>query len=507
MEKEKGVYHKSVRGGTWFLFGSILQKILNIAPFFILARLLVPEDYGVITVIFMLTSALDRFATPGFGTALLQRKGSVDEYINTVWTYDLVKSFFIAGIIFVFGDLVGNFFHVQPEYELIIKLSGILTIITALSNPRQLYFFKELEFKKIFIRDLVGQIAYILTALVWALFINATAWALFFGYIARYVVSAFVTYLLLPILPKLSFKFRKLKDLFGYGKWIYGQQVMDYFLGFLDNILVGRLLGQNALGLYSRARDLPTTISWPLLNIMSKISFSAYSKLQDEKEKIRQGFLKSLDLLLFVTVPFSLLLLVEGGSIVSVFLGEKWMTIVLPLKILAVANIFSSLTIMQKPIFNAIGKPKINFQINILQLIIFSIAIFVGVYYRALPGVAMALTLGWIILFSYAVFKMYAILKIGWQELRPILIPSFLATVIVFCFAFLGKSYMHNNFNDSVILIWVVFLGLLYLAIVLFVSKKIKAGPWYTIKSVLQEVGFLKFVSREKNEMTEKEMF
>ena len=170
------------------------------------------------------------------------------------------------------------------------------------------------------------------------------------------------------------------------------------FIGFSYNILVGRLLGQQELGLYSRARDLPTTVSWPLLNVLNKIAFSAYSKLQDQKEKIQEGFLKSLDILLLVTIPFSLLLLVEGGSIVSVLLGANWMSIILPLKILAVANIFSALVMMQRPIFNAIGRPEINVHANILQIVIFGVFIYLGIHYRGLPGGAFAVTVGWMIM-------------------------------------------------------------------------------------------------------------
>jgi len=495
---EEGVYHKSVHGGKWFLLGNVLQKILNIVPFLILARILFPQDYGIIAVVFMFTSVLDKFSTPGFGSALLQRKESIDEYIDTVWTYDLIKSIIIAGIIFVFGGLVGAFFHVPSEYVLIIKLSGILTIITAISNPRQLYFFKNLDFKKVFIRDLVGQAVYIIVALVVALFISASAWALFFGYVARYLSGMVVTYVFLPSLPKLSFKFSKLRDLIGYGKWIYGQQILDYLLGFLDNILVGRLLGQRELGLYSRARDLPTTVSWPLLNVMNKIAFPAYSKLQDQKEKIQEGFLKSLDVLLLVAIPFSLLLLVEGGSIVSVLLGANWMSIVLPLKILAVANIFSALVMMQRPIFNAIGKPEINVHINILQLVIFSITIFLGIRWMALPGAAIAVTLGWVILLVYSITRMRPILRIGWDRLLPIAIPSVVATTIIFTLAVLGRIYLHQNFNDIIILVWVAFLGILYLLIAMFVSKKIGNGLWYTIMAILNEIGFFKLLKSSK---------
>jgi O-antigen/teichoic acid export membrane protein len=238
-----------------------LQKIINIAPFLILARILLPKDYGVISIVFMFTSVLSRFATPGFGSALLQREGDVEEYIDVVWTYDLMKSFAIALVIFFLGGWGAEFFHVAPEYVMIVRLSGVLPLITSLSNPRQCIF-KNLEFKKIFIRDLVGQAVYVVVALIIALFISATAWALFLGHLALYISGAIITYILLPSMPRLSFKFSKLRDLMGYGKWIYGQQVLDYLLGFLDNILVGRMLGQSALGTYSRARDLPTIVSY-----------------------------------------------------------------------------------------------------------------------------------------------------------------------------------------------------------------------------------------------------
>lgn len=503
MEKEndnqqKGVYHKSVHGGKWVLFGNVLQKIINIAPFLILARLLLPKDYGVIAIIFMFTNVLSRFATPGFGAALLQREGDIEEYINVVWTYDLIKSMAIALIIFFLGGWGADFFHVAPEYVMIVKLSGVLPLITSLSNPRQMYFFKNLEFKKIFIRDLIGQIVYVVVALVIALFISATAWALFFGYIALYISGAIITYILHPSIPKLSFKFFKLRDLMDYGKWIYGQQILDYLLGFLDNILVGRMLGQTELGLYSRARDLPTTVSYPLLNIINKISFSAYAKLQNEINKIQEGFLKSLDLLLLVTIPFSLLFLVEGGSIVTLILGSKWIAIILPLKILAAANIFSSLVAMQRPIFNAIGHPEINVYVNIVQIAVFSVSIYLGIHYRGLPGGAMAVMLGWMIVLAYVIIRLRPILRIGWQRLWPIIISSGAASIVLLVLAIIGRVYFYQYLGGFMILFWAAFLGCLYLFVALFASKKMGAGSWFTVYAILNEIGIFKFIKRLK---------
>ncbi len=486
--QERGVYHKSIHGGKWFLFGNILQKIMGVIPFLILARILLPEDYGVITVVFTVTSFLDRLATPGFGTALLQKKGSVEEYLDIVWTYDLVKSVGIGALIFMSGDLASSFFHVSGSYELIIRLSGLFPILTALSNSRQIYFFKELHFRKVFIRDIAAQGAYIIVALSFALFVHASAWALFLGYVGRYIVGMIMSYVLYPAIPRLSFKFGKLRDLMEYGKWIYGQNLLEYVLGFLDTIFIGRLLGQRELGLYSRARDLPTTISWPLLNIMNKIAFSAYAKIQDELDKVQQGLLKSLDVLLFAMVPFSLLLVLEGGSIVTVLLGKNWLSIVLPLKILAVGNIWFALITMLKPIFNAIGKPEIHFRLTLFQLVLSPPLIVLGIHLHALPGAALGVSLMWLCLSLYAIAKARPIFRIGLDRLWPLTTSLLTGSIATGLVALLFREQAHAFLPGAWVLLWVIFLGGLFTAISLFVSFRMKEGPWYTLRSIWGEL-------------------
>lgn len=492
MLPEKGVYHKSIQAGKWFVLGTLCQKLINLAPFFVLARLLRPEDYGVIAVVFMIIGFLDRFSTPGFSSALMQKQTQTEYYLNTMWTYELLKAAAIAIFLYASGGILGNFFHIHESQILLIQLSGILPFISALSNPKQFYFFSELDGRKIFWRDTIGQVAYLVISISIAYTISPTAWALFFGYIGRYIVSAGMSYVLAPAWPRLSFAFKRLRQLIPYGKWIYGQSVLDYLLGFVDNFLIGRFLGTEGLGLYTRARDLPTTISSPLVGIMTKVSFPAYAKIQDDHSKIKLGFLRSLDVLLPLNILFSLLLALEGGAIVTAFLGVKWFGIVLPLKILAVANIFSAFVMMVKPVFNALNRPQVNVTLGLMQLVLSALGIWVGVLWFGILGAAAAVLIVWFVLWIFSILAMRQVIAVSRKELFPVLGSVAVAGSAVFFLDFLLRSYFHQFNNAWLIIIWVTILTMIYVFLIIVGSKYYHAGPWLTFKSILIEVGILR---------------
>lgn len=483
------IYQRSVKGGSWYIAGTVLQKALNVVPFLILARLLAPQDYGIITVVFTLTSFLERIATPGFGAALLQTRENVERHLDTVWTFDLIKAVMIALIIYyIGGPFASQFFHVEPRYEPIIAWSGILVMLSALSNSRQIYFFKELNFFKVFLRDTVGQIAYLAAAVGFALWVSASAWALFVGYVAKYVSGVIMSYALYPVWPRLSFAFRRLKELLAYSKWVYGHDLLEYVLAFLDTTLIGRLLGLRDLGLYTRARDLPATFTWPILSIIDKVGFSTYAVIQDRMDKIRSGFLRSLDILVLVSVPVALVLLLEGGSLVEIVLGRGWIGIVLPLKILAVGNLFLGLVTLVKPIFNAIGRPGLTVGMGVVQLVLSVVGIFGGIKWFGLYGAAIGTVAAWAGLFLYTSVIASRILQVPKKRLIPPVLSAVAGAIVTVAVAAGLRGFVHTSANPGFLLAWAAALGCLAVAVMLAVSRSLGEGPWRTIRSAWSAV-------------------
>ena len=485
---EGSVYSKTIHSGKWFLIGSVLQKTIHFFGFVILARLLLPSDYGVIAIVFLVTSSIDFFLAPGFGTALLQKKHDIEHYLDTVWTFDLLKAILIAGVILFSGGYIADFFKIS-DYRTLISLSGIFVLLTAGSNRKQIYFFRDLQYKQIFLRDMVSQFAYVVCSVLWALFVEASVMALFIGQLARYISSFFMSYTLYPNIPRLNFHFSKLRDLFQYSKWIYAQNLINYFSNSLDKILIGRLLNSADLGYYSRAKDIPAMFVTPISDIFKKIGFSAFAKIQGEFDKVRLGFMKSLDIVTLVSVPMSLLFALEGGVLVETVLGGKWLLLVIPLKIIAFGYIFWSVTNLVKSLFNAIGKPKIVFRLSLLQLIITPALVYYGVTASGLKGAAVSVVIVWFMIFLYSMVVAKASLHISFTQLMPTGVTIGTASVAILVADVLARDYVHTHFGAPLQLLWIASLALLFMIVLWIVSRAYSTGPWYTLKSVCQELG------------------
>ena len=187
--KDTGTLSRSIHSGKWMMISMVIQKVLTLATFFVLARFLKPVDYGIIAILLMVTAVTNRLTSHGLSAALLQRGGDIDPYVDLIWTINIFKSLSLAVLIFFIAGPVSVFFNI-PQSLPLLRLGGLLLIFPSLSNARQVYLFTNLDFKKIFWRDLSGQISYSVVSIIWALFISANAWALLAGQFSRVFVSS-----------------------------------------------------------------------------------------------------------------------------------------------------------------------------------------------------------------------------------------------------------------------------------------------------------------------------
>lgn len=484
-----GVLHRSIQSGKWFLIGVFATKLINLVTFFILARLLVPGDYGVLAVTMFMVGVLDKLTDPGFGDALIQRKDSIEEYIDTFWTFDLIRYNLLALGLFLFGGIIANFFHLNASQAMVVRLGGLLLSISSFGNPRLIRFFRGLQYQKILIRDIASQIALGGTAILAAVFVSASSWALFIGQVGMYLMGLTFSYLLLPVRPRLNFSFGKLRTLFGFGKWIYGQNLLDYIFLYFDKLFIGRMLDPNTLGVYSKAKDLGSVASGTIQSLIGKIGFPALSQVQHKMDKIQEGFLKSLDVLLLVAVPAGLLLALQGGVIVSFVLGDRWIALTLILKLFALGNIIMAVNGIFFTIFAALGRPDINFGLHGLQFILTVPFTWLGFRLYGTTGLAVAVILTWAIVFVVLWIKARKVFRLGMSSIRPALWSVGAASVAVFFLDLAFRESVLGMGNLWIGMGWVAMLGLAYLGVLCGVSRMQGAGPWYTATSVAKELG------------------
>lgn len=484
-----GLYTRAFKGAQWLLLDNIIQKVLNILTFLILARFLQPSDYGIIAVLFMVTGFFDMVTAPGFEKALLQRPREVAAaYLDAAWTFNLLKSFGLSLGIFLAAPFIARLFHIE-NFTNVIQIGAWLIFISSLGNGHQIYFFKDFEYHKIFLRDILSQIGYIAVAFLWIIFIEASVWGLLAGHITRYFVSVVITYVLSSGRSHLSFQFQKLKDLLGYSKWAMGQNIVGYILGILESVYVARMLDSARLGLYTKARDLSFSLVSPFFTIINKVGFSAYAEIQDENAKLQDNFLRTLDIMLGLTIPIFFLFLAEGGLIVNTLLGSQWTGIVIPLKILAASTIFSSIATVTKPIFDGIGRPDITLKLNVFQLLISIPLIFFGIKFLGVNGVAWAVALIWIVLAIISLVCIKSILKLGGTLFLPTLLTlggALGATLVVALPIYTTQSKYQDN--PLIVSAWLVLLGIVYFLSIKIIGQRFTRGPWQTWLQMWREL-------------------
>ena len=485
--QQLGVFSRSIHSGKWMAVSMVSQRVLGLATFFVLARFLKPADYGIIAIILMVTAVADRLTSHGLSTALIQQGGDMDSYLDSIWTIDVLKSLALAVLIFFAAGPVSAFFDI-PQALPLLRLGGFLIVLPTLSNVRQIYLFTKLNFKRIFWRDLSGQISYSAAAIIWVLFIGADAWALLAGHFSRLLVSSLFTHFLCPSRPRLSFNFAPLKKFFSYSKWIVGQNMLDYVNSLIDQFFVGRLLGVASLGFYSKASDLASITRASLLSIIGKVGFYAYNFVQDDLPKIQEGFVKSLNIMLMLSIPFSFLISVEGGAIVLVLLGENWLPLVEPLKILALANIFIAIYGITYPLFNSVGRPDINFNMTMLKLFLSLPVFYFSIKFWGTNGAAFAVAVIALILLLYATWEARKILRIGREKIMPSFYHIALSMSPIIILAIGLRPLIHSFNSNYIIFVWVAFLSLLYTLFFWQFGRWFPAGPRSTVEIIFSEV-------------------
>ncbi|MBU2264983.1 oligosaccharide flippase family protein, partial [Patescibacteria group bacterium] len=446
-----------------------------------------PADYGIIAIILMITAVIDRLTSHGLGTALIQRRENMEPYLDAVWTLDVLKSLALASLIFIFAQPICLFFNI-PEALPLVQTCGLLVVLANIGNVRQVYVFIALDFKKIFWRNALAQVAYVLTALGWVFLVSTNVWALLAGHFGRIFVAMAISYIIYPAWPRFSFNFLPLKKFFNYSKWIAGQNMLDYFNSLIDQFFVGRLLGAEKLGFYSKASDLASITRASLLSIISKVSFYAYNLVQDDLPKIQAGFVKSLNIMLMFSIPFSFLISVEGGAIISVLLGSNWLPLVEPLKILALANIFIAIYGITHPLFNSVGRPDINFKMTMLKLFLSVPIFYLSIKFWGTNGAALAVVVVAFILLLYSVWEARKILKISKEKILPSFYHIALSMAPIILLAIGLRPLIHSFGNNYLIFAWVLFLSMLYTLVFWLLGRWFPNGPRSTVEVIFSEV-------------------
>jgi O-antigen/teichoic acid export membrane protein len=416
-----GLRRRAVHGTLWFGGSRLVTQATTWLITIVVVRLLTPADYGLFGYAALIAGFTDLVAELGLGAAIVQRRDLDETDLETVFWLSLGLAGVVYGAAWLSAPAVAGFFS-QPQLIDVLRVSMLTFLISSLRVISWSLLTKHVDFKRRSIAETIGTIAGSVTtlALAWA---GRGVWALVFGQIVRQSVLTLACMLLRPWRPRGRFSRAGAGRVLGFGARTSGGRVAWYLYSNADYLVVGKLLGQQALGFYTLVFEFAMLPADRISSVVNQVAFPVYAQLQDRPEPFKRYFLTTMTLISIVTCPIMLGLWSVADIAVPALLTPTWQPIVGPLQIMCVLGMVMSISSLIAPAVNAKGRPGLVLRFNLICLAVMPAGFVVGSRY-GLAGVCWA----WVILFPAVAaiwFRMTRpLIGYTWGELAAALLPA-----------------------------------------------------------------------------------
>ena len=452
----------------------ILGKIINSVTLIILARLLVPSDFGIVAVAGILISLVDRFKDFGLSNAVIQTQEKFEESLQTGFILRSATGIFLFCIIFIIAPFWANFFKDQA----ITPVLRILAIVLILENFRffpETKLSKTLKFKTIRTSTILGNISYSLVAIALA-YSGYSFWSIVYGRITQSLTSIIYYQIKSPWKPQLQYDPRIAKHLLSYGKFVFGTALMYLLADNLNSIVLGRILGPTVLGYYFIAYSWATLSAREVVVIVDRVLFPTYSTIKSELARVRNAYLKTLKFSSMISIPINFGIFTLAPEFIYLFIGEKWAPSIVPLQILCILGLFYSINSSTLAIYYSMGVPKIATTLTAVQLVFMIIFVLPAAKLFGLIGAASLASLSMVIITPLNFTFAGRLLKIEGTRFIKVLIPPTFSATLMTISIFAIKEYANRfNFfsgNRLLVLLFLVTSGVIIYTFCLFIFTK-----------------------------------
>jgi O-antigen/teichoic acid export membrane protein len=387
-----GYFKNALKGLSWMGALRIVTRLLAFGRIAILARILVPAQFGLFGVAALALSLLETFTETGINIFLIQLKKDINEYINTAWVVSIIRGFLISIVIFFSAPLVSGFFGF-PDALPLLRLISIVPLIRGFINPSIVKLQKDLKFNQEF--KLRGVI-YLTDALivVTVALTTRSAISLIWGLVGSSLLEVVLSFIYMKPRPTWLIERKKIKQIIERGKWVTGYRIFDYLYQNLDDVIVGKLLGVTPLGLYQVAYKISSLPVSEVAEVFSKVTFPIYVKITADEKRLKKAFLKTAKTSSLIMVLMGLTIVIFPREIVLIILGENWLSTVPILRVLAVFGVFKGIVGIPQSFFLAKEKQEYVTIVTLVTLVTLVISIFPLVNRYGTIGAAYSAVLG-----------------------------------------------------------------------------------------------------------------
>lgn len=411
------------------MFSRGLNQMIGLVIGVILARLLSPEEFGVLGMVTVLTGFAHVFVDFGFTSAIIQNKMTDTNHWSSVFWLNILFSLAIVILLTFLAPFVASFYD-RPVLKTITIAIAWTFFFQSLSLVQQALMKKELRFKTIAIVAIISQTIAGVIAIIAAIK-GMSYWSL----VIKLYVSIFITNIgfwwVTSWYPKFLLKNSALKDLLNFSLPLFGTQSLNYWTRNIDYLMIGKVLGDGALGIYSRAYSLMLSPLQNISRVVSSVMFPAYSIIQDDKKRIRQIYLKISRIIAFITFPTMFGLCVVSEPFILLLLGEKWEAVIPLVQILAPLGALQSIGTLNGNIFLSQGATKLQLKVGGLGKLVIICSLISGLLLYGLNGIASFYVISSILVGLVMFYYMGKLINLSVKEILNNLSSIFYAAIIM----------------------------------------------------------------------------
>ena len=440
---ESALKGKFLKGTFWKFFERFLAQGVSLIVSIIIARLLVPDDYSVVSIVAIFFAFANVLISGGLNTALIQKKNADYEDYSTVLHISVIISLIIYVILFFTAPAIANLYH-KEQLVPIIRIISISLPITAIKSIWCAYISAKMQFRKFFFATIGGTIISAVVGIVMALK-GFGPWALVAQQLTNTAIDTLILIITtrIRIVPRINIS--KFKSLFKYGWKILVSSFLNTTYNEITPLVIGLRFNTTDLALYSKGKTYPQTVSSMTVNTLSSVLFPFLSKFQDNKSKILHYTRKYMQMASFIVFPMLLGLFAVSENFVHVILTDKWMGITFYMKVFCIACMFDIVAVGNCESIKAIGKSGVFLIMEIIKKTSYLILIVLFVLFSKDPHILVFSALACAIV-QIIVNSIPNRFILGYRFLDQIkdLLPSLLASVAM-CIA---VKFVHTS-GDS----------------------------------------------------------
>lgn len=377
---------KTVKGVLWSLLSFAGSKGVTFLATMILARLLAPEDFGLMALGLVAIGYLETFGSLGVGNFVIYKQGEEEKTANLAFTLGLTVNAILALSGFLLAPWIANFFN-EPALTNILRALSLTLLLMRLGSIHEARLKKSLHFRRTFYPELGKTLtkAIVSIGLAWSGF---GVWSLVAGQIAGSIVLSTIYWLVTDWRPRFVWDWAVSKGMLAYSAQIVLVEIMGMVQNNIDYLIIGKRLGSEPLGYYTMAFRIPELLIVNMCVLVSSALFPAYSQLQTDRDELKKGFLVTLQYVSLYTIPVGIGLSVLSAAFIPLAFGNRWQTAIPLMQVLAIYALFYSLSFNAGDVYKAIGRPDILNKLSVFQLlIIVPLLLFAsgyGIFYVAL---------------------------------------------------------------------------------------------------------------------------